>query len=56
MALEQPFIYAGQEFSIGISIGIAEHFKGQPLESLLHEADQAMYQSKQDGRNGFSFA
>ena len=55
-SLEQPFIYKDNQLNVGISIGIAQHYPGQPLESLLHEADQAMYQSKQAGRNGYSFA
>ncbi|WP_299195497.1 sensor domain-containing diguanylate cyclase [uncultured Amphritea sp.] len=54
--MEQPFIFNGQPLCIGISIGIAIHFKGLPLESLLHEADQAMYEAKRTQVNSFYFA
>ena len=53
---EQPFIFNQQQLNIGISIGIAIYFRGQPLESLLHEADQAMYAAKHTAENSFSFA
>jgi diguanylate cyclase (GGDEF)-like protein len=55
-ALQRPIFYNGISLNIGISIGIAIHFKGQPLESLLHEADQAMYEAKSDGGNSYCFA
>ncbi len=55
-ALGKPIIFRDQPLNIGISIGIARHFIGQPPESLMHEADQAMYRSKQAGRNCFHFA
>ena len=55
-AIQQPIIYNGIPLNVGISIGIAIHFKGQPLESLLHEADQAMYKTKSDGGNSYCFA
>ncbi|MBQ0756330.1 MAG: GGDEF domain-containing protein [Amphritea sp.] len=54
--VQQPIIYNGIPLNVGISIGIAIHFKGQPLESLLHEADQAMYKAKSDGGNSYCFA
>jgi diguanylate cyclase len=36
---------------ISISIGIAPHTKGITLEELLDQADKALYDSKQNGRN-----
>jgi diguanylate cyclase len=36
---------------ISISIGIASHTKGSTLEELLDQADKALYDSKQNGRN-----
>lgn len=54
--MEQPFILNEHQLSVGISIGIAIHFKGLPLESLLHEADQAMYEAKRTQENSFHFA
>ncbi len=31
---------------VGLALGVAEHQPGEPLENLLHRADQALYQSK----------
>lgn len=55
-ALEYPIIFDNRRLNVGISIGIAEYHTGQLPESLMHEADQAMYHSKQAGRNGYHFA
>lgn len=47
---------AGRRDSIGASIGIAlypDH--GQQSQELITHADQAMYQVKQSGRNGFAY-
>ncbi len=54
--MEQPFVFNQQALTVGISIGIAIHFKGLPLESLLHEADQAMYEAKRTQKNSYCFA
>lgn len=55
-AQQQPILYSGESLKVGISIGIAIHYKGQPLESLLHEADQAMYQAKRAGGSNYRFS
>ncbi|OWK33303.1 EAL domain-containing protein [Sphingomonas dokdonensis] len=50
-ALSQPFFIAGSSLSIGCSIGIAiapEH--GQDSETLIRNADLALYAAKADGR------
>lgn len=52
---QEPIIFNGELLDVGISIGIAIHFNGQPMESLLHEADQAMYEAKKAGGNGYRF-
>ncbi|TVO73545.1 diguanylate cyclase domain-containing protein [Sedimenticola selenatireducens] len=47
--LLDPFIWHGQQISVGVSIGIAiypEH--GQDLTELFHNADSAMYEAKHD--------
>lgn len=52
LALEQPFEINGHTINIGCSIGIAvypEH--GVDEISLMKNADTAMYQAKQNGRN-----
>ncbi len=52
----QPVKFKGHNISVGASIGIAlypEH--GEDAETLLHHADQAMYQAKNHGKNTFRF-
>jgi diguanylate cyclase (GGDEF)-like protein len=46
---------AGEDFSITISIGVTEYFKEEQLSTFIHRADQAMYKSKEKGRNRISF-
>ncbi|WP_432472906.1 diguanylate cyclase domain-containing protein [Amphritea sp. HPY] len=56
-AFEKPFLVHGNQLNVGISIGLANY--RPPLQSrdaLLHEADQAMYQSKKAGRNCYRFS
>ncbi len=51
-----PFHYEGEQLHLGASIGIStfpEH--GETAEDLVHNADQAMYRVKQQGRRGFRF-
>lgn len=43
-------------YKITISIGIATVTKGDSLQSLLDQADQALYTSKSDGRNRVTHA
>ena len=55
-ATTQPIEYEGHNISVSASIGIAlfpDH--GEDTESLLHHADQAMYQAKNEGKNTFRF-
>ncbi len=52
----RPLNFGGHRIAVGASIGIAlypEH--GDNAETLLHHADQAMYQAKNQGRNTFRF-
>ncbi|TMP45652.1 GGDEF domain-containing protein [Pseudoalteromonas citrea] len=57
LQLLKPSISLGQEqCHISASIGIAHAPRdGDSSELLLKAADQAMYQAKQHGRNGFAF-
>ncbi|RTE67436.1 GGDEF domain-containing protein [Amphritea opalescens] len=55
-SMQQPINYNGQVINISLSIGIAIHFKGQPLEALLHEADLAMYEAKRSKDVHFKYA
>lgn len=46
------FEYRGENFSVTISIGVSNHnFSESDMEVLLSEADDALYESKQNGKN-----
>jgi len=45
----------GEDFSITISVGVTEYFKKEQLSTFIRRADQAMYKSKEKGRNRISF-
>lgn len=52
----RPIEFNGHRVSVSASIGVAlfpEH--GDNVETLLHHADQAMYQAKNHGKNTFRF-
>jgi len=52
--LQQPVEIDGQSYELGASIGVSLHPRhGQELAELLEKADSAMYQVKQQGRNGY---
>lgn len=52
----QPVVVRGIPLEIGVSIGIAEYpHHGKNVKQLLHVADKAMYDSKKNGKNRFSF-
>ncbi len=52
----QPVITRGIPLEIGVSIGIAEYpHHGKHVKQLLHVADKAMYDSKKNGKNRYSF-
>jgi diguanylate cyclase (GGDEF)-like protein/PAS domain S-box-containing protein len=53
-ALRQPWVLNGQEFRITTSIGIAMFPNdGEDADSLLRNADTAMYRAKEQGRDNF---
>lgn len=55
-ALVEPVRVGGHELNVSGSIGVAmypEH--GQDIDSLMKNADTAMYQAKAAGRNGYAF-
>lgn len=55
-ALEPPFRVDGREFAIGASIGISLYpADAGDGETLLRNADVAMYRAKQLGRNNYRF-
>ncbi|MEN9226151.1 MAG: diguanylate cyclase [Thermostichus sp. DRC_bins_24] len=53
-AFQAPFSCQGHSISVTCSIGIALYPQdGQEVRTLLHHADLALYQVKENGRNGF---
>ncbi len=55
-AVERPYILHGQAQFISASIGIACYPSDSvDAETLLRQADMAMYRAKQEGRNGYRF-
>ncbi|EXJ09504.1 Cyclic di-GMP phosphodiesterase Gmr [Nitrincola nitratireducens] len=49
-----PITVGNHSFDLGISIGISLYPKhGRELGTLLEKADSAMYEIKQQGRNGY---
>lgn len=53
--LESFFPEPGIPVNITISIGLTEYFPKEPLSTFIRRADQAMYNSKEKGRNRISF-
>jgi EAL domain-containing protein (putative c-di-GMP-specific phosphodiesterase class I) len=55
-AIAKPFVLLGQEFRVTASIGISTYpLDGQDEVTLTKNADIAMYQAKEDGKNNFQF-
>lgn len=55
-ALNRPLLLSGQEVVIGVSIGITlAPDDSLQLDALMKNADLAMYQAKEKGRNTFQF-
>jgi len=55
-AAARPFMLAAKEFHIGASIGISAFPEdGKDLQTLLKNADAAMYRAKVLGRNNYQF-
>ena len=53
-ALRQPFLLEGREFLITTSIGISLYPEdGTDAETLIKNADTAMYQAKEQGRDNY---
>jgi EAL domain-containing protein (putative c-di-GMP-specific phosphodiesterase class I) len=55
-AASKPFIALGQEFRVTASVGASTYPKdGVNEQSLMKNADIAMYQAKEGGKNNFQF-
>jgi len=45
------FHYDGHHCPISASVGIAEFIEGDEAETVMEKADEALYKSKNNGRN-----
>ena len=55
-SIARPFVLVGQDFRVTASIGISTYPKdGLDEVTLTKNADIAMYQAKEDGKNNFQF-
>ncbi|MGK7889025.1 MAG: CHASE2 domain-containing protein [Leptolyngbyaceae cyanobacterium] len=55
--LAQPFVIQSHSVTVTTSIGISLYpFDGKQFDKLIVEADQAMYRSKEAGKNQYTFA
>ena len=55
-ALTEPVTIQGTEFYVSASVGIAMYpYDGAEIDTLLMNADTAMYRAKEAGRGGFQF-
>ena len=55
-AVARPFLLLGQEFRVTVSIGISTYPQdGLDERTLTKNADIAMYQAKEMGKNNFQF-
>ena len=55
-AFAEPFLIAGHKIVTSVSIGISIYpLHGNDIDALLKNADLAMYQAKEVGKNGFRF-
>ena len=48
---ETPFLFNRTKLQVTISLGVATHSEGLSLSQIIAQADQALYQAKQRGRN-----
>ncbi len=55
-SIRKPWTFEGKDFHVSLSIGVAiypEH--GTDLETLMQNADTAMFHIKENGKDGYSF-
>ena len=55
-ALSEPYMVGDHRLHLTLSMGISIHAKGTPgVETMMRDADTAMYHAKRQGRNQISF-
>lgn len=54
-ALSEKYLINSHEISISSSIGISSFEEADSIVSVINRADQAMYNIKKNGKNGFGF-
>jgi len=54
-AFAEPFVLAGEEVFLSVSIGVAVAAPGTSADGLLSDADAAMYRAKEGGRSRCEF-
>ena len=52
-ALARPFVLRGREHFVSASVGIAIGAGSEEPESLIRDADSALYRAKEHGRGGY---
>ncbi|MGH9604172.1 MAG: putative bifunctional diguanylate cyclase/phosphodiesterase [Terracidiphilus sp.] len=55
LAIQAPYVVAGRDCQVTVSIGIALYSDGMQRDALLKNADAAKYHAKALGRNGYCF-
>ncbi len=53
---ECPFNFQGKPVQITVSAGVTQYRTDEALETWMHRADEALYQSKDEGRNRTTLA
>ncbi|MCH9757273.1 MAG: diguanylate cyclase [Gammaproteobacteria bacterium] len=54
--ITHPIVIEGDQYQVGVSIGIQLFSQGETSADLLAKADRAMYFSKENGRNRITFS
>lgn len=49
---KEAFVIDGTEYFLSVSIGISEYHRGDVLETVIHDSDEAMYEAKKNQPDG----
>lgn len=53
---KEVFVESSHEFRFTVSMGIAQLLEGETVDQMMKRADQALYESKNGGRNRYTLA